>query len=190
MLATPMGKGTAMRAEAVVLAVAIVLAPLGARAADLVVLMVPHSFTHHCRYALLAMAMITSSGLAGATSVDAASRVYPTVAAGCTCTAAPAARHWFERVLIIVLENRDYEEAIADGYLGQLAKQGASFMHFHGLFHQKNVRECTIGDTLKSNGFTWKNYAQGYPANPSQCFKDSYNKYTRKHVPFMSFIQI
>jgi hypothetical protein len=38
MLATPMGKGTAMRAEAVVLAVAIVLAPLGARAADLVVL--------------------------------------------------------------------------------------------------------------------------------------------------------
>ena len=211
MLATPMGKGTAMRAEAVVLAVAIVLAPLGARAADLVVLMVPHSFTHHCRYALLAMAMITSSGLAGATSVDAASRVYPTVAAGCTCTAAPAARHWFERVLIIVLENRDYDEAIADGYLGQLAKQGASFINFHGLFHpsypnylamvagkaistngnhQKNVRECTIGDTLKSNGFTWKNYAQGYPANPSQCFKDSYNKYARKHVPFMSFIQI
>ena len=105
------------------------------------------------------MAMITSSGLAGATSVDAASRVYPTVAAGCTCTAAPAARHWFERVLIIVLENRDYDEAIADGYLGQLAKQGASFINFHGLFHPSypNYLAMVAGKAISTNANHQKN---------------------------------
>src|SRR4051794_22438654 len=140
--------------------------------------MAPHSFTHDCLHALLAITMITWSGLAGATPVDASSWVYPTVAADCTCTAAPVARHWFDRVLIIVMENRDYDEVIADSYLGQLAKEGASFTNFHGLFHpsypnylamvagkaistngdrQKNIYECTVADTLKSNGLTWKN---------------------------------
>ena len=166
------------------------------------------------RYVLFAIAITTCSGCAGATPVDSASGVYPIVAAGCTCTAAPVAKNWFERVLIIVLENRDYDQAITDGYLSQLAKQGASFITFHGLFHpsypnylamiagtaistngdhQTTIRECTIGDTLTANGLTWKNYAQGYPTTPQQCFRDSYQtsaKYARKHVPFMSFAQI
>lgn len=44
------------------------------------------------------------------------------------------ARH-FDRVVIIVLENVDYEIAIQDKNLAALAAQGASFSNFHALFH-------------------------------------------------------
>jgi hypothetical protein len=44
------------------------------------------------------------------------------------------ARH-FDRVLIIVLENVDYEVASQDKSFADLASQGASFTNFHALFH-------------------------------------------------------
>ena len=46
-----------------------------------------------------------------------------------------AKAHHFDRVLIIVLENVDYERAIQDPNLAALATQGASFTNFHALFH-------------------------------------------------------
>jgi hypothetical protein len=49
--------------------------------------------------------------------------------------AARARAHHFDRVLIIVLENVDYERAIQDPNLAALAAQGASFTNFHALFH-------------------------------------------------------
>ena len=49
--------------------------------------------------------------------------------------AARAKAHHFDRVLIIVLENVDYERAIQDPSLTALAAQGASFSNFHALFH-------------------------------------------------------
>lgn len=49
--------------------------------------------------------------------------------------AARARAHHFERVLIIVLENVDYEVAIQDKNLAAIATQGASFTNFHALFH-------------------------------------------------------
>jgi acid phosphatase len=45
-----------------------------------------------------------------------------------------SARH-FDRVVIIVLENGDYEAAAKDKNLAALAAQGASFSNFHALFH-------------------------------------------------------
>jgi acid phosphatase len=47
---------------------------------------------------------------------------------------APSSRH-FDRVLVIVLENGDYEAATKDPNLAALAAQGASFSNFHALFH-------------------------------------------------------
>ncbi len=44
------------------------------------------------------------------------------------------ARH-FDRVVVIVLENGDYETARQDKNLAALAAQGASFSNFHALFH-------------------------------------------------------
>lgn len=43
--------------------------------------------------------------------------------------------HHFDRVLIIVLENVDYERAIQDKNLAALAQNGASFTNFHAMFH-------------------------------------------------------
>jgi hypothetical protein len=44
------------------------------------------------------------------------------------------ARH-FDRVIVIVLENGDYENAVQDTSLAALATKGASFSNFHALFH-------------------------------------------------------
>jgi len=49
--------------------------------------------------------------------------------------AAKAKGRHFDRVVIIVLENGDYETAIQDKNLAALAAQGASFSNFHALFH-------------------------------------------------------
>ena len=43
--------------------------------------------------------------------------------------------HHFDRVLIIVLENVDYEVASQNQDLAALAAEGASFTNFHALFH-------------------------------------------------------
>jgi hypothetical protein len=49
--------------------------------------------------------------------------------------AARASVHHFDRVLIVVLENVDYEAAIENPDLAALATQGASLTNFHALFH-------------------------------------------------------
>ena len=49
--------------------------------------------------------------------------------------AAKAGTHHFDRVVIIVLENGDYEAAVKDPNLADLATHGASFSNFHALFH-------------------------------------------------------
>jgi hypothetical protein len=54
--------------------------------------------------------------------------------AAAEAAAKASARH-FDRVLIIVLENVDYEVAIQDKSLAALAEHGASFTNFHALFH-------------------------------------------------------
>ena len=43
--------------------------------------------------------------------------------------------HHFDRVVIIVLENGDYEIAVKDQNLAALTAHGASFSNFHALFH-------------------------------------------------------
>ena len=50
-------------------------------------------------------------------------------------TAAGSSAHHFDRIVIIVLENGDYEAAVKDKNLAALAASGASFSNFHALFH-------------------------------------------------------
>jgi phosphoesterase family protein len=54
--------------------------------------------------------------------------------AAAEAAAKASARH-FDRVVIIVLENVDYEVAVQDKNLAALAEHGASFTNFHALFH-------------------------------------------------------
>jgi hypothetical protein len=115
----------------------------------------------------------------------------------------------FDRVLIIVLENQNYGSAMKDPFLAQLAEQGASFTNFHALIHPSypnylamvggsmfGVRsndQITLPDDKShqtiADFLDWKNYAEDYPSEP-QPFLGDRGKYSRKHVPFLSFAKI
>ena len=121
----------------------------------------------------------------------------------------------FDHVIVVVLENQDYESAIKNDLLKSLAKKGASFSNFGNLYHYSypnylamiagsdfglhspqllsdrqrilpdDREHRTIGDLLN-----WKNYAEDYPASPSAdkpFLDDRRGRYVRKHVPFLSF---
>lgn len=117
--------------------------------------------------------------------------------------------HHFDRVLVIVLENQTYVTVSRDPYFAALAKRGALFSEFRGLFHpsypnylamvsgrafrtpgdrQVTVDYPSLGDALKSKGLGWKDYAEDYPGTPGHCFLGSQvDRYARRHVPLLSF---
>ena len=98
----------------------------------------------------------------------------------------------FERVVIIVLENQDEDDAIRNPYLLDLARRGAYLANFRGLFHNSypnylamvsgtifsfaEIRgddsdrqvdwppdHRSIADELEAKGLGWKAYAEDYP---------------------------
>jgi acid phosphatase len=126
----------------------------------------------------------------------------------------PPPKH-FDHVIIVVLENQDYESAMKNDLLKSLAGKGAIFTNFGNLYHysypnylamiagsdfgthspqlmsdrQRNFADDaehrTIADLLK-----WKNYAEDYPATAAvgkPFLGDRNGRYARKHVPFLSF---
>jgi hypothetical protein len=108
--------------------------------------------------------------------------------------------------MIVVLENTDYANALAQPFLSELAARGALLSDFFAETHPSfpNYVAMTagstfglssnddvtldvshIGDLLEAAGRTWKVYAEGYPGN---CFLGSTaGAYVRRHVPFLSF---
>jgi hypothetical protein len=139
------------------------------------------------------------------------------LASGCGSTtqrAVQTGERWtrgraFDHILIVVLENQDFDDVMANGYMKGLAARGTLFTNFNGNFHpsysnylamvagqgfdthldmQKDLDAPTIADLLEAKGLTWKQYAEGYPGD---CFTgSSHERYRRKHVPFLSFIPI
>jgi hypothetical protein len=119
--------------------------------------------------------------------------------------AAPAGKT-FQHVVVVVLENTNYEEALRQPFMAGLAKQGASLANFDAEAHPSqpnyiamisgstqgvtgdrnvNLDGRHLGDLLEEKGYDWRVYAEGYPGN---CFLDaSRGDYARKHVPFLSF---
>ena len=129
----------------------------------------------------------------------------------------PGPKH-FDHVLIVVLENQSYDSAIKNDLLKSLAQKGAIFSDFENLYHysypnylamiagsdfgthrpqilsdrQRNFPSDsdhrTIADLLN-----WKNYAEDYPASAAAdkpFLGDRSGRYTRKHVPFLSFDEV
>ena len=115
----------------------------------------------------------------------------------------------FKKVMILVLENIAYKQALAQPFLSSFAKQGALFTNFDAETHPSqgnyialtagnfngvtsdkpvNLDVSHIGDLLEAKGKTWKVYAQAYPGN---CYLGAQSgTYVRKHVPFLSFINV
>jgi phosphoesterase family protein len=119
----------------------------------------------------------------------------------------------FQHVLVIVLENQDYDTVMAHDYFRALARRGTLFTHYEGLFHpsygnylalvggryfgtikddQRDlpVSERTLADLLDARGLTWRQYAEAYPGGCYTGESASGSLYERKHVPFLSFESI
>ena len=146
-------------------------------------------------FSLLASAEITAS--AAPASIPAPADIYR--------TGIPS----FKKVMIIVLENISYNEALAQNFLSGFARQGALLSNFDAETHPSqgnyiamtagstegvlsdkpyNLNAKHIGDLLEAKNKTWKVYAQGYPGN---CFLGAQSgNYVRKHVPFLSYINV
>ncbi|MBI3553197.1 MAG: hypothetical protein HY077_11930 [Elusimicrobia bacterium] len=112
----------------------------------------------------------------------------------------------FKKVMIVVLENTDYDHALGQPFLGKLARQGALLSGYYAVDHpsqpnyvalvsgdtlgvdsDKNVSldETNVADLLEAAGKSWKIYAEDYPG---RCFLDAKSGlYARKHVPLLSF---
>ena len=115
----------------------------------------------------------------------------------------------FDKVMIVILENANYMDALAQPFLANLAKGGALLSEFHAEARPSlpNYIALTagttagvtsngpvsldlrhVGDLLEAKGKTWKVYAEAYPG---RCFLgDRSGNYVRKHVPFLSFKNI
>jgi hypothetical protein len=137
---------------------------------------------------------------------------------GFTQASTPPRPKYFDHVLIVVLENQDYDSAIENDLLKSLAKKGVLFSSFVNLYHdsypnylamiagsdfgthsprflsdrQRNFNDDaehrTIGDLLN-----WKNYAEDYPASASAerpFLGEHKGRYVRRHVPFLSFKKV
>ena len=115
----------------------------------------------------------------------------------------------FKRVMIVILENADYDDAIKQPFLASLARRGALLARFSAEAHpsQPNyialisgstqgvdgdsdatVDAPHVGDLLEKKMLQWKVYAEDYPGD---CFLGStQGDYVRKHLPFLSFVDV
>jgi hypothetical protein len=115
----------------------------------------------------------------------------------------------FNKVMIVVFENTDFQNALKQPYFSSLTKQGALLTNYKALTHPSQPNYVAmisgttngvtddrnvdlsgkhIGDILEEGGKSWKAYAEDYPGN---CFTGATSgKYARKHVPFLSFLNV
>jgi hypothetical protein len=116
---------------------------------------------------------------------------------------------FFDRFLMIVLENKDYSAVMQDSYFQYLVTQGTTFSNFDAVARPSfpnyvamvagstfgidsndpiEIQERSISDLLEKRSLTWKAYAESYPGD---CYLgESKGKYVRRHVPFLSFASI
>jgi hypothetical protein len=115
-----------------------------------------------------------------------------------------------QKVVVVILENTSYSEAINEPFLGKLAKAGTLLTNFRGVTHPSqpnyiamvggstlgvsgngsaNLSAKNLADLLEAKGLSWHVYAENFPG---RCFSGSTSSggYARKHNPFMSFTDI
>ncbi|KAI9227813.1 MAG: phosphoesterase family-domain-containing protein [Piptocephalis tieghemiana] len=116
---------------------------------------------------------------------------------------------WFDRIVIINLENTDYADAIVDPYLAQLARKGTLLSKYSAITHPSqpnyiaqiygdvagvtddslyNVPGKSLADLLEAKGIPWKSYQEQYPEGAA-CYAEERTAdalYQRKHNPWIS----
>lgn len=118
----------------------------------------------------------------------------------------PAAWKDINHIVVLILENTKYDDAIDEPFLRDFAKAGALLKNSHGVIHPSqpnyialiagathgviadrkySLDKLHLGDLLEDGSKTWKTYAEGYPGNGF--LGEEHGRYRRKHVPFLSF---
>jgi len=112
----------------------------------------------------------------------------------------------FQKVMIVILENKDYQDVMDLPFMSKLAREGANLIRFfaethpslpnyialtsgslHGLNSNSGeiIDVSHIGDLLEAKRMTWQVYAEGFPGD---CFTGAKKgNYVRRHVPFLSY---
>jgi Phospholipase C len=119
----------------------------------------------------------------------------------------------FDHIVLIMLENRDYQSVIGAGtqmpLLNALAQQNVLLSNYFAVSHpslpnyislvsgstQGITSDCTacfvnqpnLADLIEASGRTWKSYEESMP---SPCFIGDANPYAQKHDPFLYFDSI
>jgi hypothetical protein len=118
----------------------------------------------------------------------------------------------FEHIILMVLENRDYEDVIGNPqmrHLNALAKQNVLLTNYFAVSHpslpnyialisgdtQNITKDCidcfvdqsNLADLIEASGRTWKTYQEDMP---STCFVGNAAPYFQKHDPFIYFDSI
>jgi phospholipase C len=118
----------------------------------------------------------------------------------------------FDHIVMIVLENRDYEEVVGNShmpFLNALVKQNVLLTNDYAVRHpslpnyialvsgdtQNITKDCidcfvnakNLADLIEASGRTWKTYQESMP---SACFVGDANPYAQKHNPFIYFDSI
>ena len=118
----------------------------------------------------------------------------------------------FEHIVMIVLENHDYEEIIGSSHmpnLNQLAKQNVLLSNYYAVAHpslpnyialisgstqniDSDCKDCfvnqpNLADLIEASGRIWKTYQEDMP---SPCFLGDTGSYVQKHDPFIYFDSI
>lgn len=166
---------------------------------------------------LIAAMKRSSSRLMMAVLIAMLAGIVPAQAPGLdTSGAGPRARVAppnFDHVVVLVLENKEYDAVIGSPdapYLNGLANGAGLATRFYGITHPSlpnylallggstfgitsdctscKARGRTLVDQLEAHGITWKAYMGGMP---SACYTGaSYGRYEKKHNPFMYFPSI
>jgi phospholipase C len=114
---------------------------------------------------------------------------------------------WFQRIVVVNLENTDYSDAMDVHYLQKLASEGVLLTRYSAITHPSEPNYVTqvygsdygiqdddvydiegksLVDLLEKGGVSWKTYQEKYPGN---CFLGASTPdhlYVRKHNPFLS----
>ncbi|KAI9278744.1 phosphoesterase family-domain-containing protein [Phascolomyces articulosus] len=117
----------------------------------------------------------------------------------------------YDRIVIIVMENQDYQDCLDDSYFSNIARDhnGIVLTNFFALTHpsqpnyvglisgsydginadsDSNVSRKSVVDLLEAKGISWKVYQESYPGG---CYTGTKSgTYRRKHNPFISFTNI
>lgn len=126
-------------------------------------------------------------------------------------TTTPVKFPWFEKILIVVLENQPLKITMNDTNFQALAAKGTLLRAYNALINPSqpnyimmvagdnlnvttndaiNLTARCIVDLLEEKGISWKTYQEDYPGNCFAGATTTDNKYKRKHNPFISFNQI